>query len=203
MLILAAAVVPLMFGLDVITLELNHPFFYFIYDQLSKTVLFTGRLSSIDAVGPLSSSLPPSNAAIPLGVAGSGNQQTYYANMPRPSSQQSNGAGGSSSQPTSYEAPENAFGSSSQPSYSPPGNAASAGSVNRPTASMAASLPNSGVETLSSVPKPSNHGPVNHKYNPQAPSAVPPKGHSYTDFEYPVSTDDRNYAKYGSQPHRA
>lgn len=38
---------PLMFGLPTIDLTVNHPFYFFIYDQESKAVLFSGRLSSV------------------------------------------------------------------------------------------------------------------------------------------------------------
>lgn len=202
-----------MFGLGVIDLELNHPFFYFVYDHETKTVLFAGRLSSTGTTpaGAFSASSQPENA-VPLGLAGASTQPPSHAAPPNTSGKQPPASTPRSthrqsyappanaqsypaqSSQQSYAAPSSSFGSSSQPSYA---------NVADPGYRPEAPRPGSGVESLNLGPKPSNLGAVNHRYNPQAPTATAPKRYPHGDIEYPASTDNRNYAKQGYQPYRA
>ncbi|KAG8312182.1 serine-type endopeptidase inhibitor activity protein [Homalodisca vitripennis] len=46
-----ASVVPLMHGLDSISLELNRPFYYFVCEADSQAILFMGRLSTMEETG--------------------------------------------------------------------------------------------------------------------------------------------------------
>lgn len=211
-----------MFGLGVIDLELNHPFFYFVYDQQTKTVLFAGRLSSVESqpAGTFGSGNQPENA-VPLGLPAASTQPASHATTPVPSGQQypastprtanrQSYAGAAGSNVQSYPASPNSYGSSNQQPYAAPTSGFGSGTQQsyaapgyHPEAPMAAPRPGSGVENHSSGSKPTNLGTRNHQFNRQAPTTTAPKRYQYGDLEYPVSRDSRNHANEGYNPYRA